>query len=121
MRVPSYLELKRRQLGLTQAELGKQTGIPQATISAWEVGRQKPSSNHLATLAAALLVPLNELKTNIGVTYRVQHGSQEGALDMEISEPDAEFWRGVCALMGRPVCLRALVQLLLERKRTEAK
>jgi transcriptional regulator with XRE-family HTH domain len=38
----------------TQAKFGLMVGIPQATISKWESGRQKPSWEHLKKLADAL-------------------------------------------------------------------
>ena len=46
-------ELKRRRvaLGLSQAELGKLLGVPQATISRWETGAHKIEHGPMLALA----------------------------------------------------------------------
>ncbi|MCL2587131.1 MAG: helix-turn-helix transcriptional regulator [Firmicutes bacterium] len=41
----------RLEEGLNQSELGRQTGIPQASITKWEAGHNDPSLKHVITLA----------------------------------------------------------------------
>ena len=46
--------LRRRELGMTQAELGEQAGCPYQVISRLESGRQSVLAERLAALAQAL-------------------------------------------------------------------
>ena len=48
------LELKRRRAKLSQAALGRETGVNQTTISAIEHGRINPSDSELFRLAEGL-------------------------------------------------------------------
>ena len=49
----SRVRLRRKELGLTQAQLAMRAGVPQSTIAQIENGRNK-SSTSLLELAAAL-------------------------------------------------------------------
>lgn len=51
----------REQLGLSQNQLAKLTGIPRGLISQWEIGKQEPSAKHLPKLAKALGIPIDAL------------------------------------------------------------
>lgn len=46
--------MRRRQLGLSQATLGGQIGLPQSWISAWERGVSAPTLDSLRRWCAAL-------------------------------------------------------------------
>ena len=48
----------RRESGLTQAELGRRTGMPRSVLSAYEHGHRQPSVAALARIAAAAGVEL---------------------------------------------------------------
>ena len=48
------LEYERRQAGLTQAALGRETGVNQVTISQIERGRVNPSDSELERFAGVL-------------------------------------------------------------------
>ncbi len=50
MDVAANLRAARRRAGLTQAELAKRAGTSQATLSAYERGRKRPSIDTLARL-----------------------------------------------------------------------
>ena len=54
MDVPATLRDARRRAGLTQAELAARTGTSQATISAYESGRKRPSVDTLSRLLGAM-------------------------------------------------------------------
>nr|DAF46787.1 MAG TPA: Repressor protein CI [Siphoviridae sp. ctj0M16] len=45
------LKMLRVGKGLSQTELGKEIGVSQTTISAWEQGLSKPSSRNIYALA----------------------------------------------------------------------
>ena len=58
----------RRRNGISQGELSKQTDIHQATLSAWETGRQTPyktNKKHLSSLSKALGIPIRELNQTL--------------------------------------------------------
>ena len=47
---------KRKERGMTQAELGAMLGISGKAVSKWERGLSKPCEEHLERLVALLLV-----------------------------------------------------------------
>lgn len=51
----------RKELGLTQGQLGELVGADKSVISHWEKGRGSPLSNRIAAVAAALGVSVDEL------------------------------------------------------------
>jgi len=54
---PGMLTLARESRDLTQAELARKSGVPQAIISRLEGGIAQPSENHVSTLADRLHYP----------------------------------------------------------------
>lgn len=56
-----YIYNKRKNLGLTQDELGKQLGVTNKAVSKWEVGETCPDITMLVPLAHALGVSVDEL------------------------------------------------------------
>ena len=59
--VPARIKLLREQAGLPQAELARMTGLTQAQISAYEVGRSFPGLESAMALSTALGVTVAEL------------------------------------------------------------
>lgn len=55
------LKRRRKELGLTQAELAEKAGIAQNTISGYEAGERFPSRDNLGKLAEALDCKISEL------------------------------------------------------------
>ena len=49
----------RKHRGLTQSELGDLSGIPQSTISNWEIGVSEPRWREVVSLSILLEVPLD--------------------------------------------------------------
>lgn len=58
---PARLKLARDMRGLTQADLGKQAGLPSTTISHFESGSRKPSFDNLRRLEKVLSVSTDYL------------------------------------------------------------
>lgn len=57
---------KRKELGLTQEELGTMLGISGKAISKWERGLSKPCDEHLAQLVNLLGLPVESpISTNV--------------------------------------------------------
>ncbi len=55
------LKISRMRKGLTQEELAEKIGMAKITISAYEIGRAKPSLDVLIKLSDVLEVSLDEL------------------------------------------------------------
>lgn len=62
---PARLLETREKRGFTQAELGKQAGLPSTTISHFESGSRKPSFDNLRRLTKALAVSTDYLMGNV--------------------------------------------------------
>lgn len=58
---PSRLKESRERRGLTQAELGKEAGLPSTTLSHFESGSRKPSFDNLRRLTRVLGVSTDYL------------------------------------------------------------
>lgn len=58
---PARLREAREKRGLTQADLGKEAGLPSTTISHFESGSRKPSFDNLRRLTKALSVSTDYL------------------------------------------------------------
>lgn len=67
------IQLLRKQADMTQAELAKQVGVHQATVSKWEMGDDIPGGDTLTTLASLLGVHPNEI-TGAGVDPKAPTG-----------------------------------------------
>ncbi len=57
--MPTFLEVSRRNVGLTQGELATMSGVSRATISAIERGGREPSRQTLEKLDQALVRAAN--------------------------------------------------------------
>ena len=51
----------RKQLGVSQTELGRRLGVDNSTICTWELGTRAPGVRQLAAIAAVLGVTIAEL------------------------------------------------------------
>lgn len=58
---PARLRETREKRGLTQADLGKEAGLPSTTISHFESGSRKPSFDNLRRLTKVLAVSTDYL------------------------------------------------------------
>lgn len=52
---------KRRQLGLSQAELAKMLGVDQTAVHNWESGKAMPAAKRLPVIARILQCSVDEL------------------------------------------------------------
>lgn len=46
----NQIKVFRKQLGLSQAELGKVLGVPQSTVGRWEAGITYPNAQHIGLM-----------------------------------------------------------------------
>jgi transcriptional regulator with XRE-family HTH domain len=58
-----FIYNKRKNLGLTQDDLGRKLGVTNKAVSKWETGETMPDINLLPNLAATLGVTIDELLT----------------------------------------------------------
>ncbi|WP_020178856.1 helix-turn-helix transcriptional regulator [Methylopila sp. M107] len=56
-----YLRMRRKTVGLTQAELAAQTSLTQGYVSDLEAGRRRPSADAFARIANVLAIQGDEL------------------------------------------------------------
>ncbi len=61
-RFPARLRELREAAGLSQTELGKRANVPQATVAAYEVGRNAPTWGNVVKFADALGVPTDAFR-----------------------------------------------------------
>jgi len=64
----AQIQRRRRQRGMSQAELARRTGLSKATLSQLEAGAGNPTIDTLDAVAVALAVPLNDLLTPVDGT-----------------------------------------------------
>jgi transcriptional regulator with XRE-family HTH domain len=57
----NMLERKRREKGLTQAELAALLGVGQTAVSKWEIGKSLPQADKLPKLAQILGCTVDEI------------------------------------------------------------
>lgn len=55
--VAHWIRERRTELGLTQASLGEQCGVPQPIVSRWEQGVRVPHDEHMSRLTGVLGAP----------------------------------------------------------------
>lgn len=51
----------RKKKGITQAEMAKQLGVKQSTVSMWETGKTMPKTKRMRKLAEVLNCTLDDL------------------------------------------------------------
>lgn len=52
---------RRKQLGLSQADVAKELNVDQSAVHLWETGKAKPATKRLIPLAALLRCTVDEL------------------------------------------------------------
>lgn len=71
------VKVRREELGLEQAELGRRVGVGQQTVSRWETGRSVPKPDRLPVLAEVLGLDAEYVHRMAG--YLPTGGSSEAA------------------------------------------
>ncbi len=86
MKFPERLKLRRQEVGMTQEQLAKATGLTTRSIQNYEMGARRPRTDAIIEkLAAALNCSYDELM-GIGDTYIMnaqERGGAQAARDME--------------------------------------
>lgn len=58
----------RKNLGITQAELGRKLGVTRSAVNTWEMGLSIPQLKHVMEMAEIFHTPIDEL---VGTSKRV--------------------------------------------------
>ena len=61
VKIGSIIATKRKEAGLTQAQLAEMVGVGQISISRWETDRHLPTVEQFVNIADALRCSLDEL------------------------------------------------------------
>ena len=61
------IKRRRKELDLTQQELGKRVGVSHVTISQWESDTNQPKTENFLNLSHALKYSIEELLTDIDI------------------------------------------------------
>lgn len=84
--VESLIRTKRKELQLTQGELGKLCGVSKTTVVNWEQGINKPKGEHLVTLTKALKVSAEAILTGSETACGgISGGDSDGLSNRQIS------------------------------------
>ena len=95
---------RRRELGLSQKELGKAVGVSHVTISHWEADTNSPKTENFMNLASALKLSIEQLLANtdaqvmddetfasvVAITYRKLDKAKRRALIARLWDIDAD-------------------------------
>lgn len=55
---------RRKQLGLSQADVARELGVDQSAVHLWETGKAKPSTKRLIPLALLLKCTVEDILNN---------------------------------------------------------
>lgn len=61
VKIGKFICSTRKQLGMTQEQLGEHLGVTNKTVSCWETGKYMPDIDKLQELSAILGISINEL------------------------------------------------------------
>jgi transcriptional regulator with XRE-family HTH domain len=78
----------RRKKGMTQKELGKQLGVAQTTVSAWELGTNEPDLQTLIQICGILGTSIDEMLDNPELSKNMEISRQEA---LEVSDSLKNF------------------------------
>ena len=92
---------RRKELGLSQAELAERLYVTDKAVSRWETGRGMPAIDSLEPLAEALSLTVSELLAGRSLTAEELPKTAGGQLVESIRKNARMTWRGAaCAVMA---------------------
>lgn len=86
---------KRKELGLSQAELAEQIHVTDKAISRWETGRGAPAVENLEPLAQALGLTVSELLSGRELTQEELPKAAEEQIMTSLKKNSQMMWTGV--------------------------
>lgn len=88
---------KRKELGLSQAELAEQIHVTDKAISRWETGRGMPGVDSLEPLAVALGLTVSELLSGRELTAEELPKAADDQIVISLKKNNRMLWKGVLA------------------------
>jgi transcriptional regulator with XRE-family HTH domain/DNA-directed RNA polymerase subunit RPC12/RpoP len=83
IRIGKFIAAKRKEKGLTQAQLAEKLGITDRAVSKWETGKSLPDASIMLELCGLLGITVNDLLSGEVVTMeRINERMQKNLLDM---------------------------------------
>ena len=83
IRIGKFIAAKRKEKGLTQAQLAEKLGITDRAVSKWETGKSLPDASIMLELCGLLGITVNDLLSGEVVTMeRNNERMQKNLLDM---------------------------------------
>lgn len=82
---------RRKELGLTQADIAKTVGVSRVSVSLWEKGETTPKGMYVTLLAKALKCNVNWLLTGQGSPDPEKQNSQETSVVSVALKPQGAF------------------------------
>ncbi len=82
---------RRKELGLTQADIAKTVGVSRVSVSLWEKGETTPKGMYVTLLAKALKCNVNWLLTGQGSPAPEKQNSQETSVISVALKPQGAF------------------------------
>ena len=79
-KIGKFIAERRKQAGLTQAQLAEKLSITDRAVSKWETGRAMPDSSIMLELCAALEISVNDLLCGEVVTMEYYNKELENNL-----------------------------------------
>lgn len=80
-KIGQYIAEKRRELGMTQADLGAELGVGDKAVSKWERGKSMPDVSAFPQLCKTLGISVNELFAGEDIpTEEIAHKSEENII-----------------------------------------
>lgn len=111
---PGWLKRRRKQLDLTQAELGARVGCSAATIRKLEAGERKPSLQLAELLGRALQVPEGEMETFLRLARGGVLDSAPAAPHLQPALPPENLPAPLTSLVNRMRAVEAVTSLLAD-------
>ena len=77
VRIGKFIAEKRKEQGLTQAQLAEALGITDRAVSKWETGRSLPDASIMLELCGLLKITVNDLLNGEVVTVEKYNAAME--------------------------------------------
>lgn len=91
---------RRRELGLSQAELAERLHVTDKAVSRWETGRGMPAIDSLEPLAGVLGITVSELLAGRALTAEELPKTAGGQIVESLKKNVRMVWRGAaCAVL----------------------
>ena len=72
MAIGNFIEKKRKEQNLTQAQLAEKLGVSNKTVSKWENGTSEPNTSNLMALARLYGIPAEDLLKGVESALEAQ-------------------------------------------------